>query len=88
MLANDIEEKIIDYLKNNSDEFHSSQVKPIAYAVYGGGKINAKNISSLVMEIYSILCKLEKDGKVKNDNPFPVSSPQAIAASRWYYVKK
>jgi hypothetical protein len=52
MVDNDIEGKILDYLKNNSDVFHPSQVKPIVYAVYGGEKINDKNITSLSKIIY------------------------------------
>jgi hypothetical protein len=45
MVENEIERKIIEFLKNNSDIFHATQVKPIVYAVYGSGKINDKNIS-------------------------------------------
>jgi hypothetical protein len=88
MVANDIEGKIIEFLKNNSDVFHESQVKPIVYAVYGGEKINNKNISSLLREIYSVLCKLENDGIVKNTNRLPKETSQSIAASRWVLSKQ
>ena len=88
MLPNDdIEGKIIECLKN-SDIFHPSQVKPIVYSVYGGENISDKNLPSLSREIYSILCKLEKDGIVKNTNRLPKETPQSIAASRWILSKQ
>ncbi len=88
MLVNEIEAKIIGYLENNSDVFHEVQVKPIVFSVYGGENINDKNILSLSREIYNILCRLEKDGIVKNTNRLPKETAQSLAASRWILSKK
>ena len=88
MSPNDIEGKIVEYLQNNSDDFHESQVKTIVYAVYGAETITDSNLSFLSREIYSILCRLEKDGIVKNTNRLPIETPQSIAASRWVLLTK
>jgi hypothetical protein len=82
-----VEGKILDYLKNNSDVFHPSQVKPIVYAVFGAEKISDGNIRSLSKKIYDVLCKLEENGVVKNTNRLPMETSDSIAASRWILPK-
>jgi len=88
MVTNDIETKIIEFLKDHTDELHSSQLKPIVYCVYGGEKINKDNLRTYEKEIFGILCKLEKDGIIKNTNRQPEGSPYQITGSRWILLTK
>jgi hypothetical protein len=83
MLTSEIERRIVEHLKKNNDEFHPPRVKTIVYSVYGGENVNAKNISSLIREIYGALRKLEKDEVVKNTFHLPGSSLEAMSTSQW-----
>jgi hypothetical protein len=87
MATNNVEELIVEYLKNNSDIFHPSQIKPIVYTIYGAEKINDNNILGLEREIYNILCELEKREIVKNTNRLPPNAQHAVAGSRWILLK-
>ena len=89
MFPDNIAEKIIEYLKNNTDDFKSAQLKTITMSLYGAGKVNENNIEDLMREMFSRLEKLEKDGVVENTLRLPTKNLwEKIRASQWKLLKK
>lgn len=83
MKTAEIERIVIQFLNRETDDLKSSQIKPIAYEVYGANNLNDKNIMSSEWGVYNVLLKLEKDGVVKNTNPVPGSEISQMILSQW-----
>ena len=72
IFPDNIAEKIIEYLKNETSDFKSPQLKTITMVLYAPGKVNSDEfLRNLMMEMYFHLEKLEKDGIVENTLRLP-----------------